>query len=327
MKAALCKTYGPPESLVLEDIAEPQPGPGEVCIDVRACGINYPDVLMMAGKYQVRPPLPFSPGVEVAGVVAALGDGVDGVAVGQRVLGLPGHGGLAEKVCVAQRQLAPLPDGIDFTTAAAFVLTYGTSYHALVQRAGLQPGETLLVLGAAGGVGLAAVELGRNLGARVIAAASTPDKLELAREYGAVETVNYTEESLKDAVKRLTDGRGADVIYDPVGGDLFDDCMRSVAWRGRVLVVGFAAGDIPKVPTNLALLKGASIVGVFWGRHVELEPDVHAANMQALVGDLLAGKLKPHVSRTFALDEAGAALNTLATRQARGKVVVTIGAD
>ncbi len=324
MKAALCKQYGPPRSLVVEEIEAPEPGPGEVKVRVHACGVNFPDILMMAGKYQSKPDMPFSPGGEVSGQIVGIGDGVEGLQTGQRILGMAGHGGMAEEICLPAVAVVPIPENMDYETAAGFILTYGTSYHALKQRARLQPGETLLVLGAAGGVGLAAVELGRLMGARVIAAASTAEKLELAGEYGATEFINYTTENLKDRVKELTGGRGADVIYDPVGGELFDQCMRSIAWKGRVLVIGFASGEIPKVPVNLALLKGCEIVGVFWGAFTQREPEAHRENTRELLEFVAAGKLKPHISATFPLEQAGEALAVLAERKALGKVIVRV---
>lgn len=324
MKAALCKQYGPPRSLVVEEIEAPEPGPGEVKVRVHACGVNFPDILMMAGKYQSKPDMPFSPGGEVSGQIVGIGDRVEGLQTGQRILGMAGHGGMAEEICLPAVAVVPIPENMDYETAAGFILTYGTSYHALKQRARLQPGETLLVLGAAGGVGLAAVELGRLMGARVIAAASTAEKLELAGEYGATEFINYTTENLKDRVKELTGGRGADVIYDPVGGELFDQCMRSIAWKGRVLVIGFASGEIPKVPVNLALLKGCEIVGVFWGAFTQREPEAHRENTRELLEFVAAGKLKPHISATFPLEQAGEALAVLAERKALGKVIVRV---
>ena len=324
MKAALCKELGPPESLVIEDIPEPNLGPGQVRIAVKACGVNYPDVLLMQGKYQIKPELPFAPGGEISGDVIEVADGVRNVAVGQRVLAMSGYGGMVEQVCLPAVAVVPIPDSMDYPTGAGFILTYGTSYHALKQRANLQADETLVVLGASGGVGLAAVELGNLMGARVIAAASSAEKLALAQEYGASELINYSEESLKTKVKELTGGKGADVIYDPVGGPLFDDCMRSVAWKGRVLVVGFASGEIPKVPVNLALLKGCQIVGVFWGNFTQKESAVHIENTLELIAYFEQQKLKPHISQTFDLEHAGSAIKTLADRRAKGKVVVTL---
>lgn len=324
MRAALCKEHGPPRSLVIEEVESPEPGPGEVKLRVHACGVNFPDILMMAGKYQSQPPMPFSPGGEVSGEIIGLGDGVENLQVGQRVLGMTGYGGMAEEICLPASAVVPMPGNMDYETAAGFILTYGTSYHALKQRARLQPGETLLVLGAAGGVGLAAVEIGKLMGARVIAAASSSDKLELAGEYGAGDFINYSDESLKERVKELTGGRGADVIYDPVGGDLFDQCMRSIAWKGRVLVVGFAAGEIPRVPINLALLKGCEIVGVFWGAFTQREPEANRENTRELLEYVGQGKLNPHISATFPLEQAGEALAVLAERRALGKVIVKV---
>ena len=324
MKAILCKTYGTPDDLVLEETDEPQLGDGQVRIAVKACGVNFPDVLMIAGKYQMQPPMPFSPGAEISGEITEVGAGVTHLKAGQRVLAMCGHGGMAEQACVDANAVIPVPDDMDFATAAGFILTYGTSYHALKQRARIQPGESLLVLGAAGGVGIAAVELGAHMGARVIAAASTTEKLALAKEYGAVEGINYLETGLKDAVKELTGGQGVDVIFDPVGGTLFDDCLRSVAWNGRILVIGFASGNIPSIPANLPLLKGSSIVGVFWGRFAEREPKAHLANTMELLQMYSDGVLKPHVSDQFDLDAAADALRTLAERRAMGKVVVII---
>jgi NADPH2:quinone reductase len=324
LKAILCKAYGTPDDLVLEDIAEPELADGQVRISVKACGVNFPDVLMIAGKYQMQPPMPFSPGAEISGDILEVGAGVTRLQVGQRVLALCGHGGMAEQVCVDANAVIPIPDDMDYPTAAGFILTYGTSYHALKQRADLQAGESLLVLGAAGGVGIAAVELGTHMGARVIAAASTADKLALAKKYGAVEGINYVESSLKDAVKAITEGAGVDVIFDPVGGPLFDDCLRSIAWKGRILVIGFASGDIPSIPANLPLLKGSSIVGVFWGRFAEREPTAHITNTMELLQMFSDGIVKPHISDQFALEDASDALRALAERRAMGKVVVNI---
>lgn len=324
MKAALVKTYGTPDSIVVEQIESPTPGAGEVRIRLRACGVNFPDVLMVAGKYQFKPDMPFSPGAEMAGDVIELGDGVDGVAVGDRVLCFLGHGGMAEEIVVPAHAVVPMPDGMDYDTAAAVTLTYGTSYHALKQRAAIQPGEKLLVLGAAGGVGLAAVELGKLMGAEVIAAASNEEKLALAQSRGADHLINYTDVSLKAAVKEMTEGAGVDVIYDPVGGAMFDDCLRSLAWNGRLLVIGFASGDIPKAPANLPLLKGSTIVGVFWGAFTQREPKANQQNMMELAQWFATGKLRPHIGHRFPLDQAGEAMNVLAERKAMGKVVITI---
>ena len=322
MKAVLCKSFGPPESLVIEDAPSPQIKPGEILLDVHAAGVNFPDTLMIEGKYQFKPPFPFSPGGEAAGVIAAVGAKVSHLKVGDRVMALTGWGSFAEQVAVAGSNALPIPPSMDFETAAAFSMTYGTSMHALKQRGELKPGETLLVLGASGGVGLAAVEIGKAMGARVIAAASSAEKLEVAKAAGADELINYSEVSLKDAVKELTNGQGADVIYDPVGGDLFDQAVRSINWKGRLLVVGFASGRIPEFPINLALLKGSSIVGVFWGAFAAREPQANLENFQQLFAWHSEGKLKPLVSQTFELNEYEAALDILSSRKAVGKVVV-----
>lgn len=324
MRAVLCKDSGPPDSLVLETVAEPELGPGEVRIAIRACGINFPDLLIIAGKYQHQPPMPFSPGAEIAGEVIEVADGVSGFTPGQRVAAVTVFGGMAEQICVPARAVVALPESIDYVTGAAFLLTYGTAYHALKDRAGLLAGETLAVLGAAGGVGLAAVEIGKMMGATVIAAASSADKLELADKYGADHLVNYTDEDLKERIKALTGGKGADVVFDPVGGELFEQCLRAVAWRGRLLVIGFASGRIPKVPVNLTLLKGSSIVGVFWGRFTAEEPRRNADNTATLFGLLAEGKLNPHVSETYSLDQAVVALQAVAARRAKGKIVIEV---
>ncbi len=322
MKAVLCKEFGPPESLTVSEVEEPTAGPGQVVLDVHACGVNFPDVLMIQDRYQFKPALPFAPGGEVAGVISEVGPGVEGFTPGDRVLASTGWGGFAEKLAVPAASLVRVPERMDLISAAAFLMTYGTSHHALKDRAHLQAGETLLVLGAAGGVGLAAVELGHAMGARVIAAASTDDKLALCRERGAHETINYATEDLKARAKALTGGAGVDVVYDPVGGPYSEPALRSIAWEGRFLVVGFAAGDIPRVPLNLALLKGCQIVGVFWGAFVGREPGRHRANVDELVSMWVAGTIRPHVSATYPLERAGEALRELADRRAKGKVVV-----
>jgi NADPH2:quinone reductase len=322
MKAVLCKAYGPPDSLVVEELPSPAPGRGEVLLAVRACGVNFPDVLIIQNKYQFKPPLPFSPGGEVAGIVKGLGEGVTGLAVGDRVIGSTGWGGFAEEVVLDAGRVIEIPDEMDFVTASAFLLTYGTSHHALKDRAQLRAGETLLVLGAAGGVGLAAVEIGKVMGARVIAAASTPEKLAVCREHGADELIDYAREDLKERVKQLTGGEGADVIYDPVGGAYSETALRATAWNGRFLVIGFAAGEIPKIPLNLVLLKGCQIVGVFWGAFTAREPARHRANVEELMAWYRAGKLEPHISATYPLERAAAALNDMAERRVMGKVVL-----
>lgn len=324
MQAVVCRSYGPPENLTLEEVTDPRPGQGQVLIDVHSAGLNFPDTLQIAGKYQYQPPFPFTPGIEVAGRVAVVGEGVSSVAAGDRVLALPGVGGMAERVVADAVTVARIPAEMDFDTAAGFGLAYGTSYHALKQRGRLQSGETLLVLGAGGGVGLAAVEIGKALGARVIAAASSAEKLNVAGERGADALINYSEESLKDRIKELTAGRGADVIYDPVGGDLFDQCTRAIGWKGRLLVVGFASGVIPKYPTNLALLKGCDVVGVFWGEFCKREPEQFRVNTVALLDLFDAGKLRPHVDRVFPLTQFADAFNVLMNRQAIGKIVLRV---
>ena len=322
MKAVLCKAYGPPESLVLEEVPDPSPGPGQVLVNIRAAALNFPDVLMIEGKYQSQPPFPFSPGGEMSGTIAAVGAGVPASRVGEAVFGGVGVGALAEKIVVAADRVRRMPRGMPFEKAAGISTTYGTSYHALKQRGQLQPGETLLVLGAAGGVGLAAVELGKAMGARVIAAASTRTKLEIARKAGAHELIDYSDGELKDKVKALTGGRGADVIYDPVGGDFFDQCMRSINWKGRVLVIGFVGGAIPKVPINLILLKGCQVVGVFYGSFSVREPNANEENWQELMALYEAGKIDPLVGDVFPLSDYAPALRKLSGRAAVGKVVL-----
>ncbi len=321
MKAVLCQADGPPESLVVEEITSPRAGRGEVVVAVRACGVNFPDTLIIEGKYQFKPEFPFSPGGEVAGVVKEVGEGVDRVRPGERVIAFTGWGGFAEEVAAEANRLIPMPDEMDFETASAFVMTYGTSHHALRDRAELQPDETLLVLGAAGGVGLAAVEIGKAIGARVIAAASTDDKLEVCREHGADETINYARDDLRAQLKSLAPD-GVDVVYDPVGGDLSEAALRSTAWRGRHLVIGFAAGDIPRIPLNLPLLKGCSIVGVFWGDFTRREPKRNQENLRELLGWLQAGKLRPRISATYPLERAADALRDITERRVKGKVVL-----
>jgi NADPH:quinone reductase len=322
MKAMLCKQFGPPESLVLEDVAALKADKDKVVIDVKACGVNFPDTLIIQNKYQFKPELPFSPGGEVAGVVKQMGEGVTNVKVGDRVIAFTGWGGFAEEVVTDAARLIPIPDGMDFPTASAFVMTYGTSHHALKDRANIQPGETLLVLGAAGGVGLAAVELGKIMGAKVIAAASTDDKLAVCKQHGADELINYATQDLRERIKEITGGKGVDVIYDAVGGAYTEPALRSMAWKGRLLVVGFAAGDIPKIPLNLTLLKGCSIVGVFWGDFTKREPKNNAASLRELGMWYMQGKLKPHISATYPLARAADALNDMMNRKVMGKVVL-----
>jgi len=324
MQAVLCKTYGPPESLVIEEVEPLQPGKGQVVLSVKACGVNFPDTLIIQGQYQFKPPMPFSPGGEVAGVVKAVGDGVEGVHIGDRVIASTGWGGFAEEVLTDTTRLVPMPDGVDFPTASAFVMTYGTSYHALKDRANLKPGEKLLVLGAAGGVGLAAIEIGKAMGAHVIAAASTDAKLAICQQHGADELINYSTTDLKQQVKILGGSNGIDVIYDPVGGDYSEAALRGIAWNGRFLVVGFTAGEIPCITLNLALLKGCSIVGVFWGAFVAREPQQNQENLQQLFAWLQEGKIKPHISATYPLHRAADALNDLMQRKVTGKAVLLV---
>lgn len=324
MKAMVCNEFGPIETLALSDMPLPEAGPGSVLIDVAAAGVNFPDGLMVQGKYQVKPPRPFVPGSEVAGIVRAVGAGVDNVRPGDRVAAFCGIGAYAEVVCAPATQVYLLPEAIDFTAAAGFLITYGTSYHALKDRARLKPGETLLVLGAAGGVGLTAVELGALMGARVIAAASSADKLALAKQYGAEATIDYSNEDLRERIKALTENRGIDVVYDPVGGERAEVALKNLAWGGRQLVVGFAAGDIPKLPANWLLLKSADLLGVLWGASLKADPAHHARNIDALFGFYAAGKLRPHIGDTFPLARAVAGLQRVMQRQARGKVILTI---
>jgi NADPH2:quinone reductase len=321
MRAVLCKSYGPPESLVIEEVAALQPSKNQVVISVKACGVNFPDTLIIEGKYQFKPELPFSPGGEIAGVIKELGEGVTGYQKGDKVIAFTGWGGFAEEVVTDAARLIPMPAQMDFTTASSFVMTYATSYHALKDRAHLQPGETLLVLGAAGGVGLAAIEIGKILGARVIAAASSEDKLETCRQHGADATINYTTENLKERLKELAK-KGLDVVYDPVGGEFSETALRATGWNGRYLVVGFAAGDIPRIPLNLPLLKGCAVVGVFWGAFVEHDPQGNIANLQELVNWWAAGKLKPRISATYQLEQVADALNDVLQRKVKGKVVL-----
>jgi NADPH2:quinone reductase len=335
MLALLSKQPGGPETLVLESVAEPNPNPGEVLLAIKACGVNYPDALIIEDRYQFKPERPFAPGSEVSGIIEAVGEGVPFLKAGDRVIGSCGWGGMAEKLALSADRCIPMPDAMPFDEAAAFVMTYGTSYHALKDRAGLKAGETLLVLGAAGGVGLAAVELGRAMGAKVIAAASSEEKAALARKHGADETLVYASGPFdKDGLRALSEQfkavcglSGADVIYDPVGGDYSEAALRAIAWEGRFLVVGFPAG-IPKLPLNLPLLKSCQIVGVFWGAFARRDPKANATNLQELL-DLYAGrKIKPVISERVPLARAGEAIAALSARKALGKIVVTMnGAD
>ena len=322
MKAYVCREFGPVESHKVEEIADPRAEAGQVVVDVKAAGVSFPDVLIVQGKYQFQPPFPFSPGGEIAGVISEVGEGVVDWKVGDRVIAMTGNGGIAEKVVAFEMTLMPLPETMDFKDGAAFPLNYGTTYHALKQRGQLQAGETLLVTGAGGGVGTTAIEIGKAMGARVIAAASTDEKLEIAKNLGADEVINYSDGELKEKVKALTDGLGADVIYDPIGGYIFMQCMRCINWKGRVLVIGFASGPIPEVPTNLALLKGCSIVGVFWGRFTGAEPEENSQNFDELFALHAEGKLKPQITKSYSLDDAAEAISSLENRKATGKVVI-----
>ena len=325
MRAVLARAFAPLEELALEEVPAPSPGAGQVVIAVRACGVNFLDGLIVQGKYQTRPPLPFSPGAEVAGVVSAVGAGVTGVSAGERVLAVPGYGGYAEQALAEAASLIRLPAAMDFTTAACFPVVYGTSLHALRTRARLEAGESLLVLGAAGGVGLTAIEIGRLLGARVLAAASSAEKLALCRERGADELINYAAGDLREQVKALTGGKGVDVVYDPVGGAYAEPAVRSLASGGRYLVIGFASGDIPRVPLNLLLLKQAAMLGVFWGAWARAHPAANAADFAQLFAWHAAGRLRPHVSARFPLERFREALNTVVERRAQGKVALVMG--
>jgi NADPH:quinone reductase len=322
MKAILCKQYGPPELLTVEELPSPSPGPRQVLIRVRAAGVNFPDTLIIQNLYQFKPPLPFSPGGEFSGEIKAIGAEVSHLSIGQRVTAFTGWGAFAQEVAADADRVLPIPDDMPFDLAACFVMTYGTSYHALADRAALKRGETLLVLGAAGGVGLAAVEIGKALGARVIAAASSDSKLKVCREHGADEAINYETDNLRERIKKLTDGKGVDVVYDPVGGTYSEPALRSVAWRGRFLVVGFASGTIPSIPLNLALLKGLSISGVFWGDHIKREPQKNAADLAELLRLLKAGALKPLISERYPFERVADALNSVMQRKAVGKIVL-----
>ena len=322
MRALVCNEYGPPESLTIEEMDDPVAGDDEVVIDVAAAGINFPDVLSIAGKYQVKTPTPFIPGNEAAGTVCEIGSGVSRFAIGDKVIIATRGATFAEK-CVSKEQTTiPLPDGLDLEQGAGFSVTYGTSYHALKQSANLQAGETVLVLGAAGGVGIAAVEVAKAMGARVIAAASSDEKLEFAKSAGADELINYSEVPLKETVKELTDGNGVDVVYDPVGGELADQAFRATAWHGRYLVIGFACGDIPKFAANIALLKEASIIGVWWGTWAAKNPEMQTQNMEELAALIADGKLNPRVTESYALDDYVQAFGAITERRARGKVIL-----
>jgi NADPH2:quinone reductase len=308
--------------LVVEELPDMLPADSEVIIDVKAAGVNFPDVLIIQNKYQVKPPLPFTPGSELAGIVVAVGKDVTTFKPGDAVTALSTHGAFGSQARMQVEDVMPMPAGADFATGAAYFMTYGTSYHAVVDRGQLKAGETMLVLGAAGGVGLAAIEIGKALGARVIAAASTDDKLTVCREHGADATINYETENLRERIKALTDGKGPDVIFDPVGGHYAEPAFRSIAWRGRYLVVGFANGDIPKLPFNLPLLKGAALVGVFWGDFIKREPKAIAGHVQVMAEWIKSGKIRPHISARYPLAQTAQALRDMADRKVTGKVLI-----
>ncbi len=324
MKALVCHSYGTSENLVLENVDDLIVEPGKVVIDVYAASLNFPDTLQIQGKYQFQPPMPFTPGSEIGGIISAVGAGVAGLQVGDRVMATPSIGGMAEQVLAAPSAVRKIPDNMDFKTAAGFAMVYTTSYHALKQRAQLKPGETLLVLGASGGVGMAAVELGKLMGARVIAAASSNEKLEFVKHADPDELLNYSDGELKEKVKALTDEKGADIIYDPVGGDLFDQATRCINWNGRILIVGFTSGRIPEYKANLALLKGASMVGVFLGRFRKEEPALYEENFAELLDFYRNGRLRPIVTQTFAMEDYVAAFSVFTERRVMGKVVLEI---
>ena len=324
MRALLCTQYGPPDLLEIGELPSPVAGGNEVVISVKAASLNFPDVLIIQNKYQFKPAPPFSPGSELAGVIKEVGPGVTRLKPGDRVMAFTTYGAFAEEVKLEASRVLPIPDAMSFETAAALLLTYGTMDHALRDRGAVTEGETVLVLGAAGGIGIASIEIAKALGARVIACASSDRKLAACRDHGADDTINYATQDLRDRIKSLTEGRGVDVIADPVGGLYSEPALRSIAWRGRLLVVGFAAGEIPKIPLNLVLLKGCSIVGVFWGDFLRREPKAFAASVAQLGQWWAAGKLKPHVSATYPLERASEALNLMAARSVIGKLVLTI---
>ena len=333
MRAILCKDYGPPESLVLEDIQSPTPGENDVVIKVHYAAVNYPDVLVIQNLYQIKPPLPFSPGGEVSGEVIAIGDNVNSLKIGDRIMAVIGTGGFRDEITIPAALCMVIPDSMEFKVAAAMGLTYGTSYHALKDRAKIQVGDTLFIMGASGGVGLAAVELGKSMGARVIAAASSEDKLQVCREHGADDTLLYKtgglspneQKAFSEEIKNLTGGKGVDVVYDAIGGDYAEPAVRAMAWGGRYLVVGFVAGYIPKIPLNLTLLKGTSLVGVFWGRFNAEQPKLARQNIIELVAMLQDGKLSPHISGIYPLEDVSEALMKLLAREVTGKLLIDMG--
>ena len=325
MRAVLCKAFGPPESLVVEETPSPALREGAVRVAVHAAGINFGDTLMIEGKYQEKPPFPFTPGFEIAGEIVEIGAGVTELKPGDRVMGTGDKGGYADEAVMPAAHLTRIPDSMDYATAAGFPVAYGTSHGALDWRAHLQPGETLLVHGAAGGVGLTAVEIGKAMGARIIATASTQEKLDIAKRHGADHLIDYTTEDIKERVRALTEGRGADVVYDPVGGDAFDASLRSIAWEGRIIVIGFAGGRVPQIPANLVLVKNCDIIGFYWGSYRKRRPAILRHSYRQLFGWWTEGKLKPHISDRFDLAEVAKAMRVLRERRATGKVVLTTG--
>jgi NADPH2:quinone reductase len=325
MKAIVCDKLGMPEDLVLKDINERSPNPDEIAIEVKACAVNFPDTLIIQGKYQIKPDLPFSPGSDISGVVTKVGSDISQFKVGDEVFGVLPYGGFSQEVITQPKNIFPKPKGMSFPIAASFLYAYGTSLHALKDRAQIKEGDTVVILGAAGGVGLAAVDIAHKMGATVIACASTQEKLDLCKEYGATKFINYTTEDLKTRIKELTDGKGADVVYDPVGGDYSEQALRGLAWKGRYLVVGFAAGQIPKIPLNLALLKGCQIVGVFWGRFIKEEPANSLKNSLQIMQWYNDGGIKPHIHKLYPLAEVPQALRAMMDRKVKGKVIIEVG--
>jgi NADPH:quinone reductase len=323
MRAVLCKEWGGPEKLVVEDVPAPEMRPGAVRVEIHAAGINFADLLLVSGQYQEKPPLPFTPGSEAAGVVTEVGAGVASVKAGDRVMVISGGGAYAEQVVVDSPRVYPIPAGMDFSAAAGFPVAYGTSHGAFAWRARLQPGEWLLVHGAAGGVGLTAVEIGKAMGARVIACAGGEEKLAVAQEHGADHAIDYSREDIRERVKAITGGRGADVVYDPVGGDVFDASLRSIAWEGRIIIIGFASGRIPQVPANIALVKNIDVIGFYWGSYQKHKPQLIRDSYAQLFRWFEEGKLKPHVSHQLDLKGVAQAMALLGRRQSTGKVVLT----
>lgn len=325
MKAHFCTEFGPAESLKIKNIDRPEPGPGQILVKVAAVGLNFLDTLIIEGKYQVKPELPFAPGAELSGYVEALGDGVTGPKQGARVIAFPGYGGLAEFALAKADEVVEVPEELDLVTAAALPVAYGTALHALKDRAALKPGESVLILGAGGGVGLASVSCAKALGATVIAAASSKDKLDLARQHGADFTINYSSQDLRKALREITPTGAVDVVVDPVGGALAEPAFRSTAWRGRYLVIGFAAGEIPVLPLNLALVKGNAIIGIHWGAYAAREPAENKALLGQIANWVVSKKIAPHIGKIYPFVDAGKAIADLAARRAHGKLVVKIG--